>query len=847
MKIVYRILILFFVFIGSVYVLGQNIKEEKIDFTSTVEMEEATFPMAEIQVGDVTINLLHGYSGNLNASEFRDSIIPIKEDKSFVVRIIEQDTTIKKITYQITEVGSGQEVESGAVSALDSDETSKSAKFNLKSNLEINKEYAIKITAVTDMSKKIHFFSRIKQMRQSYLEGQTKFVMDFHNATFDKNAMENYKMYLETNYSATEESYANVTIQSSSEMVSWGTIKPKVITDVVPTIKEINGDLAAIELDYYVQVTSEDENGTEQVNTYYVTEFFRIRYTSTRVYLLAYERNMEQLFDFNQWDGLSNIINMGITNDSEVETYESDDNSKVCFVRNGSLWYYNMEDNKAVSVFSFMQEDGDYVRDAYNQHDIKVIDIDNEGNISFLVYGYMNRGDFEGRLGILLYRYYEDDNRIEEEVYIPMEEPYERIKYDIDGICYLSSFDVFYFSMNKVIYAYNLTTKKTSIIAENIESENFVLSEEGQFMAWQSSNEITNSKSITMMDLETGEQKIIEANNGDNICVLGMIDTNLIYGYVKSSDIQTAKDGTTLIPMYRVEIGNFEGKVIKSYEQSNIYVTHASVTGNTIKLNRVKRENGKLEDTSSDYIVTKVVNKNNAVTSKVVHSEDMLNELALILPTSFTYEKAPKVKVTVNTIITEDTTVNLVSTDEKELSYYVYALGHILNCYDNASDAIKEADDNMGIVIDSHNNIIWERSGTSTTGNVSGITMQYESDGVTSIGACLSMLLQTNKVSVNAKDLSTKATGMYELIVDYVKGTPLNLTGTTLEYVLYQVDKGHPVLAMESATKAVLITGYDGSSITVIDPVQKATVTMSKSKAQGLFSQAGSVYLTYVD
>ena len=38
-----------------------------------------------------------------------------------------------------------------------------------------------------------------------------------------------------------------------------------------------------------------------------------------------------------------------------------------------------------------MQDESDYIRDVYDQHNIKIVNIDENGNIDFMVYGYMNR------------------------------------------------------------------------------------------------------------------------------------------------------------------------------------------------------------------------------------------------------------------------------------------------------------------------------------------------------------------------------------------------------------------------------------------------------------------------
>ena len=96
-----------------------------------------------------------------------------------------------------------------------------------------------------------------------------------------------------------------------------------------------------------------------------------------------------------------------------MEYLVSPDKNKLAFVRNRELWFYNLKDNEMVRVFSFRQEESDYIRDTYDQHDIRILDMDAEGNISFVVYGYMNRGQYEGRVALILYHYVRSENRIE--------------------------------------------------------------------------------------------------------------------------------------------------------------------------------------------------------------------------------------------------------------------------------------------------------------------------------------------------------------------------------------------------------------------------------------------------
>ena len=107
----------------------------------------------------------------------------------------------------------------------------------------------------------------------------------------------------------------------------------------------------------------------------------------------------------------------------------------MAFVRNGNLWYYDLHSEKLNQVFSFVQDSTDYIRDYYDQHNIRIINIDNDGNIDFVVYGYMNCGDYEGRVGIILYSYDVKKNQINERIYLPLETSYQQLKEDFGDFC----------------------------------------------------------------------------------------------------------------------------------------------------------------------------------------------------------------------------------------------------------------------------------------------------------------------------------------------------------------------------------------------------------------------------
>lgn len=846
LKHIYRGMILVAIFVGALFFFSQNITEEEVEVIKTIKMSNATFPILYIQSGEENVNLLHGYSSNIDTNLIRDAITPVDEDESISVLIDEKDSVVKKIDYEVCEVYDNTVIDSGSISALEKKDDKKYAKIRLKAELEVNTEYALKITAVTDSSKKIRYYTRIKLMSNNHIKDNLEFVMNFHDSIMNKKNAEDMVIYLEPDYTSENKSLAHVTINSNFELVSWSDLNPTVVSDIVPTITETNADTSSIQLRYLV--SAETENGTEYYN---VKEYYRVRWTASRMYLLNYDRTMESIFDMNLSDVTNKQIKIGITGEDTIPMVTSSDQNKICFVRERALWFYDLAENKAVDVFSFHIDTEDYERELYDQHDIRILNMDDDGNIDFMVYGYMNRGYYEGRVAVVLYRYYAAENRIEEQVYIPMSIPYQMLKEELDSFSYVNQADVFYFSMNETIYAYNILTQNIKEIATDINSDNLYLSREGKYVAWQDNNSPKKTKSIVILDLETGKVSNITAQDNQNIKILGTIDENIIYGYAKTKDITTNNaDGSVIVPLYKVEIANKDGDILKNYYKKGTYVVNSKVKDNIIELYRVKKNTSgskvTYDEIESDYILNKAVEEKTEIETIKINSDKRLNETYLTLPESFVATKEPKVSGTVNTVIKNETTLHLDKTETATSRYFVYALGEITESYLDAGEAILDADSKFGVVLNNKQQAIWERGEKSSKNLISNITPIYVSENVNSIGASMSMLLNYTRVNVSAAKLSSGEESIYDTLTEHMKYDVINLTGANLDEVLYYVSKGRPIIAMKDKEHAVLIIGYDEFNITVVDPSAKKTMKIGLNDGSKMFEKAGNIFISYL-
>jgi hypothetical protein len=847
LRLIYRVIILIAVFIISLSYFSRDIKEVVFDIDNTTTMEDATFPLVTIKTGTDTINLLHGYSSNIDANKVRDTVIPLGIDKVFEVLIDQKDYDIKKLNYEVREFVGDNLIESDTVSVFDETDDGISARVKLKADLKQEKEYAVKITLVTSESKKIYFYQRIKLYDNAYLNEKLSFVMNFHEAIMDKAAAEGIIRYLEPSNEADNTTLAYVNIHSSFDLITWGSLKPVILTKIVPSVKEINKDTASIELKYIAEAEIDG-----RMENYQITEFYRIRYTTERVFLWNYERYMESIFDVSLASVSKNELKLGITSDLEVPYVAGADKSKVAFIRNRELWYYDLDLNEITRVFSFRQEKTDYIRDLYDQHNIRIINMDAEGNIHFLVYGYMNRGQYEGRVGLLLYRYIRAENRIEELAYIPVDEPYQIMKENIGDLLYVNAKGVFFFHISNNIYSYSLITKKLTVVASDVDTKRVAVLKDLYCAVWQEKADVAMSDNICIMNLETGKTDTIQAPSGYSILLMDKIDSNIIYGYVNKDYITTMIDGYVMAPVSSLEIATKDKKVLKKYSSNGYYISDIVVNDNIIELKRVIKlaEDGRITyiPAEVDSIMSQRKAKEAIVDVYARVTDQALTEQYMTLPPNFVMKELPKIKKTVNTVIAQDPTVRIPEQESDKLLYYPFTVTGVKGAYEKASDAIGIAREGLGVVLNSDCQLIWERGVKATSAVISGFdSLDFKAVPDAPVEGSLSIILKFQGMDIPIDSLYTGSSSAYEVLQSYSKYTPIRLTGITLDDALYYVSKGKPVLAMTGVNNAVVIYGYDAYNINVADPATGKKTKIGIQDSAKLFEEAGNIFISYLE
>ncbi len=853
-KLRYRILILLAVFFGALYYFSGNylvVRSFELS-TDTTEMAEATLPNISLVVEDEEINRLYGYTSNLDWELNRETITPLGTDKSFIVRIEENEMTVRRLKYELFDVTNGSMLDSGTISALTSEKEAKegekpvkTAKIKLNAELNEGAEYSVKITLVTSNSKRVYYYTRVKLYKNGHLSEKLDYVRWFRESALNKINQESVEKNLETKSNADTSTFAHTDIHSSWKMVSWGDLQPQMIAELPPTITDFYEGTASVVLSYLIQMDA--GSGTEQ---YMVREAFRFLYTDIRTYLYNYEREVEAIYDVGHTSLSKDDLKLGITADTDMEILSTQNAEYTAFVRNRELWNYDREENTMIRVFSFRDEEAELM-ELYDAHNIKLLSLNPNGNMDFLVYGYMNRGEYEGRVGIILYRYYREENRIEEQMYIPVNTTYQMLKGEVNEFVYMNSYDVLYFTIYNTIYSYNLTTKSLRQLATEVPAERVVFLEELKHVVWQRDAKERASDVLTVLDLESGTTREIVAGEDEVLRLLGKIDTNLVYGYARKAELARNFDGTVTVPMYRVVIADLEGTVFKEYSQQGFYVTEAEFEENVIYLTRVKRADT-IEPSYLAAAPDAIQNRKN-VSTPSVHITGRVTELAkteyyITFPGNVSIDELPKVETPPFTVLSKDPTVRITPAENFPEQYMTYSFGRVVICSQDAVDAIHRAnaDENVGAVIDSTGKVIWERGVKANRTTIAGIS-PVVSAGQNGLQAALKMIFAYEGFDIDTSGITFENKSVSEWMEQFLKVSALELKGASLDEVLYYVYKKYPVIALPGEDKVLLITGYDQTSVELMDPLYGTSQKIEKEEAEELFEDSGNVFFTYID
>ncbi len=840
-----RVIVCVAVFIATLLVSSGVYNNGNSEMTAS--MAEATLPLVHIMTGGIEYNYLHGYVDEMDGRFMRDTITPLSDERTLSFSIDKYGCDISRIYFEVRSIDGERLVESTEVGSYSEDADTISATVTVKDLIESGEEYNwILILEVENGSggfQTVRYYTRIIDGEDYYTQEKLEYVLDFHEKTFDKEAADDLVMYLESNSKGDNTTLAYVDIHSSLSQVTWADLNVEERTNPQIVISEIDQSTASIRLYYRVQ-TSAGGTWSKEVYTYNIVEFYRIRYTADRVYLLDYERTMNQIFDPQADVYASNKIMLGIRDD-DVQMMESDGGSNIAFVNENQLFCYHSADKKMAYLFSFY--DGDDLRSSYDNHGIKILSVDETGNVEFIVYGYMNRGLNEGRMGIEVYEYNGMLNTVEELMFIPYDKSFATLEADIDQLSYINKNGVLYLYLDGAILAVSVTEGTYSVVADGLQQGSFQVSESDKMLVWQNSEDAYECTQLIRMDLNTGVKGEITAETGDRLLPLGFIDEDLIYGVARYNDIQFDMSGAVTFLMYAVYIQNEQGELLKTYQHEGVYVTGAVIEDNLITLTRAEKddETGAVKELDTDQIVNNVADETGYNSAETVTTQNYEKIVQLVLKNTL---EVKQIRHTNPLFVMYEGSRDIEIEIENPVSrYYVYGKYGIDGAFTHEADAVNLAYSISGTVIDEDGNYIWKKTSRSTKNQIMAITGNAVEEGSTQLATCIETILEFEGVSKNVTPLLADGKSVSQILEEQLDGAKaLELRGVSLDAVLYYVNKDIPVLVTLGDDEAMLVIGFNELNVVVMNPETGTVYKIGMNDATSLFAENGNAFVTYV-
>lgn len=837
-KTIIRIAVCVVVFLASALIIGSIMNQGHNNMT--MEMAPATLPMITMESGGVACNELHGNTVEMDVAYQKDCITLLGEGRQANFTVDTFGREITGISTEVRSIDGSRLIENSEVTGWKANGKSFSVSLTLKDLIDTNTQYSLTLILELEGEQKVYYYTTILWNDDVHISEILEFATDFHGKLYDKEVAKELTKYLEPNSKLTDNgTFHKVNIHSSFQQITWGSLEPVQEDAASIRLTQISGNVASLLMDFVVS-TGEGKN-----KIYYnVEEYYRVRYTSERMYLLDYERTMTQIPDTTRMYANDKIL-LGIT-DENVDMMESADGNTVVFSDMGQLLSYNAATNGLTVIFSFYDKDNADRRTLYDNHGIKILDADEGGNVKFAVYGYMNRGRHEGETGIQIISYDNSLNTIEEEVYIPYSKSYAVLKDEMEQLLYRNRQQHVYFFLENGVYDVDLENRSAEQLVSIRQDDSLQVSENHEIIVWQEGDDINHSNQLNVRNLNTGEQTVIRAEDGEAIRPLGFMGEDIIYGVARESDIRTENSGQIFYPMYKVCISNSSGDNLKEYGQDGIYIVDCAIEGNQITLSRIQRsENGSYQEILDDQIMNNVEEEPGQ--NKVVTADIDIYERYVQIQTKTTIDTKTIKVLNPKEVVFEggrELTLDAVSEVSR---YYVYNAYGVQGIYSAPGKAVKEAYDSAGVVANDRGITVWLKGNRVSRNQIMAIKEESVTDQKNSLTVCLDNILRHAGITRNTEyDLAQGKTAIQILEENMTGVQVLDLSGCSLDAVLYYVNQDIPVLAILEDGEAVLVTGFNEFNVVIMEPSTGKLYKKGMNDATTWFAENGNHFISYM-
>lgn len=823
-KIIKRV-VLAVVFLAAIFVSGRYVNQGSTDMT--VDIGSATLPTISFEIEGKEMNLLEGHVTEMDYASVRDTITPVKNGN--VNGYLKADSqTISSLAYTVYSID-GKEV------LLEDSLEEIEEKFSLSvgSALQDAKECLLKIDLKLE-TKTVSYYTRITKADQLNLGKCVEYAEKLHTSMIQDTNENEIKRVMEANATGDNTTLQHVTIHSDLAHSMWGDLKPEVVGDIKYSIQEAKDAYSSILLRYKVKCAG--DNNSEEIH--HVREFFRVSCSDDQMYLLDYDRTLVEEFNPSNVVLSSKGIILGLTT-NELEYKSNAAGTVAAFIQNRELWSYSKEEDAFALVFSFADSGKEDVRNDFDKHSIRILSMEENGNLTFAVNGYMNRGLHEGESGVVIYYYRCAQNVIEEKAFIPSNQSLPAIEKELGEVAYYNDkLDVLYVLAGGNLYQIDFALDESKVLLDDLDRTPYVSSTDGHLLAYQND---ANLAEATVMNFKTDSKQVVKAEEGEILIPLGFVKGDFVYGVARPEEAGTTSSGEMVQPMYKLEILDAKNQVVKTYQVAESYILGIQIDANMISLERAILKNGVYAPIAEDYI-TNNEEKANLVELQSYWTDLKETQYRLVFEEGIDDKKAVEMRPK-QVLFERDTTLSVEDVSEKTY-YSVYGLGGLKDVYEKAGDALQAAKKISGVVVSPEQNYVWEDGNRVAWYRNFNMRAFVPQSGESTLAASVRAVLAYEGASVDVTaELASKS--VLEIMNENCGGEAVQFGGCSVADMRYLIDKGVPIIALTGSSDAIVLIGYDAVSVTYIEPSAGAVRIRNFAAVDDMLKSSGNTFFAY--
>ena len=798
-------------------------KEPEADETQFSAIGQMTLPIIYTEVNGHPVDVLHGYTADVNPALLEDRLMPLPSDGKLALTVVCYDCSLDSITWEVMSRDCEESLASGPVEQwTENHETAAFTLDLLRVVTQIDREYRMKLTLTTTDGRNIDYYTRLRRMDQLHAVEMVDYVMAFHNATYDKTAAAEFAINLESDGSVDDNTLSEVSIHSSYQQLTWGDLKPEEIGVVSLSILEMDSTFGSFYLEYEVQ--AEDANA--EIDRYLVDEYFSLQWSEKRFYLMDYRRRMTEVISGNDSRLRDRGLDLGIQRDDRIVVTDAPGDRTV-FQTAGELWCYQSDSRRLTRLFSFLEDGADPRRLVRNYH-IRVMQTDENGDVSFLVYGYMNSGLHEGQIGVSCLHYLAESNSLEERFFLPYRGSVEDLKAGIESLSCRGEGGEIYLMVGDEVYSVDEQSGEIVTLVDQVSARHLVIGDTQNALAWQMEPGGGETGSVQVYYLDDGSSQIAGGSAEDRMVPVGFIGDDCVLGIGHKGEYALA--GAILVePFYAIRIQDRTGTEVAHYEQEGLRISSASMTNGQVYLERLRLDADAYTRIEPDTLIRNT-NPTPLGPDWLNHENDGDKERITLLAVPVTAGAGDLAMKRVESIRQVNAAWSLPEESGESLVYYGYAQGEHAVTADTAGEAIAEVYERMGAVSDSKGRLVWCRTGRQNIVNLR-VAEKAGIDIESSRKECLRQILASQGMNIAAVEVLEDGLSAMDSLNALFPGAAVNLTGAPMRSLLYYVNRGCPVLLIDTENKHMLLAGFDPYNVVIFDPVLGYRYKMGQNDA----------------